>query len=232
MKHQVATHDRELRDIRRQTEQTRDRTAILRAEWALLNEPDRLRQVAMRHLPLEAMQPQHFTRAAEIERRLRPAVAFAGAPNILAPLDPQPGSAPVMLAAAPAPPRGGRAPADPRAPEAPAPQALAAAVAEQRAARPANPLPAMPARPAPLRDTNRGEPTMQARTPPAATPQPAPRPAAPAVEPVIRTARAPMPENGAVSSLGGLGRPMLAPPVPFSAAQAATPGATPLGMGR
>ena len=37
---------RELRDIVRRTEQARERTQVLRAEWALLNEPDRLRQVA------------------------------------------------------------------------------------------------------------------------------------------------------------------------------------------
>ena len=104
VKHQVASYDKELRDIRRQIEQTRDRTMILRAEWALLNEPDRLRQVAMRHLPLEPMQPQQFARLPEMDRRLPQVVAFAGAPNLFAPLVPSPqvpgrGAAPTMLAA-------------------------------------------------------------------------------------------------------------------------------------
>ncbi|MGG5810382.1 cell division protein FtsL, partial [Falsiroseomonas sp. CW058] len=85
VKHSVALHDRELREIRRETEAARERISILRAEWALLNEPERLRQVATRHLALEPMQPQHFARAAEMERRLPGAVAFAGAPNLFAP---------------------------------------------------------------------------------------------------------------------------------------------------
>ncbi len=239
VKHQVSTYDRELRDIFRQTEQTRDRASILRAEWALLNEPDRLRQVATRHLPLEAMQPQHFARLAEMERRLPAAVAFAGPPNILAPLDPPRAAPPTMLATAPtaapatravpAPAAAQRPSPDPRAPEAPAPQALAAAVAEQRAARPASPLPAMPARPAPLRDATRAESPTLARTAPpapAATPRPVQpavlHPAPAAAEPMIRTARAPLPAGQVTSALGGLGRQLLAPPVPFSSAQAAT----------
>jgi hypothetical protein len=49
VKHSVSMLDRELRDVNRQTEVVRERTQILRAEWALLNEPDRLRQVAQRH---------------------------------------------------------------------------------------------------------------------------------------------------------------------------------------
>jgi hypothetical protein len=70
VKHQVAMKDRELVEIRRQTEQARQRLDILRAEWALLNEPGRLRQNATRVLSLEPMQPQHFARPADIERRL------------------------------------------------------------------------------------------------------------------------------------------------------------------
>jgi hypothetical protein len=66
VKHQVAMKDRELVEIRRQTEQARQRLDILRAEWALLNEPGRLRQNATRVLSLEPMQPQHFARAADI----------------------------------------------------------------------------------------------------------------------------------------------------------------------
>jgi hypothetical protein len=96
VKHQVAMKDRELVEIRRQTEQARQRLDILRAEWALLNEPGRLRQNAMRVLSLEPMQPQHFARPADIERRLPAAQAFAGAPDIFAP---PPGAEP---------PRGGR----------------------------------------------------------------------------------------------------------------------------
>jgi hypothetical protein len=246
VKHQVATQDRELRGIWREIEQARDRTSILRAEWALLNEPDRLRQVVQRHLPLEPMQPQQFIRMTEMERRLPAAVAFAGAPNLFVPETPA--GAAVMLAAtqAPAPaaasaeparataPAARRpAPAAPvqavaearrednlRAAEAPAPQVLAAAVAVQRATRAVQPVPAprpaappreAAARPAPVREVQ-----------PAVHVTPV-RPAAPP----IRTTQAAQPAPTYVSALGGasslgLGRPVMAPPVPFSSAAAAT----------
>lgn len=252
VKHQVATYDRELRDIRRQIEQARDRTTILRAEWALLNEPDRLRQVATRHLPLEPMQPQQFARLPEMERRLPTAVAFAGAPNLFAPPEPVRGSAPVMLATAqvpaptaraapapapapvvaPAPSRPApeqRAP-DPRAPESPAVQALAAAVAAQRATQ-TRPAPAMPPRPAPLRDVapRPASPTLAQVAPPRPAPIQQAAAEAPMREAPVRRVSAPAPAAPAapsfVSALGGgtsLGRPMLAPPVPISSAVAAT----------
>ncbi|MCZ8147787.1 MAG: hypothetical protein O9325_08065, partial [Roseomonas sp.] len=106
VKHQVAMKDRELVEIRRQTEQARQRLDILRAEWALMNEPGRLRQNATRVLSLEPMQPQHFARPTDIERRLPAAQAFAGAPNLFAPPPgaepPRGATPPVMLASAPA----------------------------------------------------------------------------------------------------------------------------------
>ncbi len=265
VKHHVATYDRELRDIRRQTEQARDRISILRAEWALLNEPDRLRQVATRHLPLEPMQPTQFARLAEMERRLPQAVAFAGPPNLFAPPEGPRHAGNVMVAAAQvqapaARPQPAAAPArtapaqDPRAPEAPALQALAATVAAQRATQTAVPPP-VPPRPAPLRDVapRAPSPTLAQLSPgvirpaaaapapvtpaaaPAATPVAQPRPASPAPAEPVRVARAaPQPAPAPapapptfVSALGGgssLGRPALAPPVPFGSASAATLG--------
>ncbi|MGX9962528.1 cell division protein FtsL [Roseomonas sp. F4] len=254
VKHEVATLDRQLRETWRQTEQARDRTSILRAEWALLNEPDRLRQVAQRHLTLEPMQPQQFTRLPDMVRRLPQAVAFAGAPNLFVP-ERSRGEAQVMLAAAqlPAPATAGAEtaatgddlpPPPPAAPpmllaaarttpapspatemlsrdEAPAPQALAATLAAQQA-MPRRAPPPVPARAAPLRDASRPAPAAQ----PAIHVAPA-RPAAP----VIRTTQVTSPPQVAqpsptfASALGSstsLGRPMLAPPVPFSSANAAT----------
>ncbi|MGK7865985.1 cell division protein FtsL [Falsiroseomonas sp. E2-1-a20] len=254
VKHQVATQDRELRGIWREIEQARDRTSILRAEWALLNEPDRLRQVVQRHLPLEPMQPQQFTRLPEMERRLPAAIAFAGAPNLFVPETPA--GAPIMMAStqapqAPAPqvatpepvraaaPAARRpAPAAPvqavaeaprtdslRAAEAPAPQVLAAAVAVQRATRAAQPAPA-PRAAAPVREVPSRE--VPARQAPTREVQPAVHvtPVRPAAPPIRTTQAAPTAPTyvsalGGASSLG-LGRPMMAPPVPFSSAAAAT----------
>ncbi|MGG5824025.1 cell division protein FtsL, partial [Falsiroseomonas sp. HW251] len=112
VKHSVSELDRKLVEVRRETEQARQRIDILRAEWALMNEPERLRQTATRVLTLEGMQPQHFARPGDVERRLPAAVAFAGAPNIFE-IGPAPRQADpnVMLAAATAQPSSVAAPA-------------------------------------------------------------------------------------------------------------------------
>jgi hypothetical protein len=74
--------DRELRDLTKRIEQARDRTQVLKAEWALLNEPERLRQVAQKYLPLETMTPAQFIRLADLSGRLPVAVAFSGPVNL------------------------------------------------------------------------------------------------------------------------------------------------------
>ncbi len=85
VKQSVAQLERELRDVRRQTEAALERGQVLRAEWALLNEPERLRQVVGRHLVLEPMTPTQFVRFADLPRRVAPPLAFAGAPSLFAP---------------------------------------------------------------------------------------------------------------------------------------------------
>jgi hypothetical protein len=199
VKHAVTMKDRELVEIRRQTEAARQRIDVLRAEWALLNEPERLRQTAQRMLTLDAMQPQHFARPHDFERRLPPAVAFAGPPNIFA-------AAPVQVAAAPA------SAATPAA-EAPAPQALAATVAAQRAEQASRP-PRPPAPPRPAARAPEPAPILPVSSPPAGPP-PGPLPS--------RPPRPAAPETAIASALGAAsGRPLLAPPVPISPAAAAT----------
>jgi hypothetical protein len=227
VKHSVAQLDRELRGINRQTEQARERTQVLRAEWALLNEPDRLRQVAQRHLSLEAMTPGQFVRLAEIERRLPAPRHFAGPPSLFAPIEPTGDGRATAIALAAAAPRApaptpaaqvaaspAPVPATAQAAAVPAAAATAAAaVAAAEAPRPAAqtprvaaaaPRPAPP--PAPVRPALHVE-------------RPAPAPAPP------RVAAAPAITPTVVSALGGAG-PSLAPPVPIARAAAATlPGA-------
>ena len=144
VKHSVSMLDRELREVNRQTEVVRERTQILRAEWALLNEPDRLRQVAQRHLALEPMAPSQFIREAELERRLPAARAFAGPPSLFGPPElppsvPEALMVPSPVAAAPA----ALAPARPEPPQRQAqtdpPPRLSAAVTPSPAPRPAPP---------------------------------------------------------------------------------------------
>ncbi|MFN8984616.1 MAG: hypothetical protein ACK5X9_19135 [Alphaproteobacteria bacterium] len=187
VKHSVSVLDRELHKVNRQTEEVRERTQILHAEWALLNEPDRLRQVAQRHLALEPMAPAQFIREAELERRLPAARPFAGPPSLFGPPEMPPSvpealMVPSPLAAAPAPPA-----AAPARPDAPPRQAQA------------EPPPRLSAAMAP---------------PPAQRPTPPPAP--PRVTPALHVAPAAPPPPAVVTSALGGASAALPPPVPLS----------------
>jgi hypothetical protein len=122
----------------------RERTQILRAEWALLNEPDRLRQVAQRHLALEPMAPAQFIREAELERRLPAARIFAGPSSLFGPVELPPSGpealmVPGPVAAAPATPAPARPEPPPRQAQTEPPPRLNAAVRPPPAPRPAPP---------------------------------------------------------------------------------------------
>lgn len=194
VKHSVSMLDRELREVNRQTEVVRERTQILRAEWALLNEPDRLRQVAQRHLALEPMAPAQFIRDTEMERRLPSARPFAGPPSLFGPPE-MPASVPEALIV---------------------PKPTVAAVAAPAAA------PAAPTNSAPPPRQAQAEPAPRVSA--AVAPPPAPRPAPPAVPPpapprvtpALHVApAAPPPPAVVTSALGGTGS-ALPPPVPLS----------------
>ncbi|MFC7544114.1 hypothetical protein ACFQU2_38350 [Siccirubricoccus deserti] len=87
-KHEAALLDRELRSIARSIDEANERTQTLQAEWAWLNEPERLRGVAQRHLSLEPMQPSQFIRLNEAERRLPAVVAYDGPTALFAAREP------------------------------------------------------------------------------------------------------------------------------------------------
>lgn len=185
VKHSVSMLDRELREVNRQTEVVRERTQILRAEWALLNEPDRLRQVAQRHLALEPMAPAQFIREAELERRLPAARAFAGPPSLFGPPE-APAVAPEVLMI---------------------PRPVAAAPAAQPAAS-ANPAPAprtVPAEP---------PPRLSAAAVPPHVSRPAPSPGM-MVTPAVHLAPAAPPPPAVVTSALGGASGALPPPVPL-----------------
>ncbi|MCX7374976.1 MAG: hypothetical protein NTW56_21490 [Alphaproteobacteria bacterium] len=180
--------ERELRDIRRETEEIEARTQGLMAEWARLNDVERLRSLADRHLAgLVAMQPVQLQRVDEAARRLPNPLAFAGPASPFLPrqetqLAEAPAVQPAQPEARPAP----RALA--QAPRSAAPTVVAAATpaAPPPVAAPAQPAPAQPAAtaaPAPRRTA----PVLPEAAPPpvaapaqfAATPAPAPRRAQP-----------------------------------------------------
>ncbi|GGC39320.1 hypothetical protein GCM10011504_17200 [Siccirubricoccus deserti] len=222
-KHEAALLDRELRSIARSIDEANERTQTLQAEWAWLNEPERLRGVAQRHLSLEPMQPSQFIRLNEAERRLPAVVAYDGPTALFAAREPTapPGEA-VSLALlpqiAPAVQLARAVPVEP-APVAPPPPPAAPPIAlELPEALPREAEPPVAVRaPAPAPTPHPAEPrtttTDTARpSAPAPRPRPASRPATdvaalPAIAaprpamPVVASA-APPPARRTVSSLG------------------------------
>jgi hypothetical protein len=97
-KHRAQMIDREINRIVHATEQTRDRTGMMRAEWAALNEPDRLAGLAQQHLALQTMGPGQFVTLADLASRLPP----VGAPSLPPPaIEPAPPISIPMAAMAP-----------------------------------------------------------------------------------------------------------------------------------
>jgi hypothetical protein len=242
-KEQVRKLDQELRTIRMETEAERARTQTLSAEWARLNDQDRLRQMAAAHLRhMQPMEPAQFQRIEDAQRRMPQAVAFAPVPSGFqrrADAPSAPGEVLVFtlasqrreaetalaLAAPPAPPQPpapAAVAAAPVVPQPPAPVVAAPAPAPAPAMAPIPVAMAQPPRPAEApRPAPRPRPEVAALPPiagPAAPRTPvaqAPAPARPApVAPPVRTALHVQPAS--TGSLLGVGAGSLPPPVPFN----------------
>lgn len=115
-KHQTTLLDHQIAQIVGDTQHIREQTAMLRAEWALLNQPDRLGSLSARFLPdMHPMAPTQFIQMASLAERLP-----APGSRPLAAVDPRAHMDASLASHAPAP-----APAErPAAP--PAPMAAAA----------------------------------------------------------------------------------------------------------
>jgi hypothetical protein len=123
VKHRVHLLDQQIVDVVHQTEQIGQQERVLRAQWALLDQPDRLQQLASQFLTLQPTKQSQYATAADLGSRLPPIE--------------QP---PVA-----APPADGAAPADGTTP-ATAAQAIASLSAP--AAMPPDPVAKTPAKPA------------------------------------------------------------------------------------
>lgn len=137
-KHQTTLLDQRISEIVADTQHVREQTAMLRAEWALLNQPDRLAALSARFLPdIHPMAPTQFIQMASLADRLpapgaRPLPLVNPRDAIGATLAPPPAHAPAEPA-----------PAAPQH-ETPAPAILAAATHRQP---PESAQPAQPAQP-------------------------------------------------------------------------------------
>ena len=131
-KHRTTMLDREIGRVIHAAEAARARTGLLRAEWAVANEPGRLQDMAGRYLSLHPMAPTQFVQVADLSTHLpspiaaaqgsgtdddeaspAPDATLAGAPDtVVAGGAPAVGDQPVSPAATPMPagPRHGSAP--------------------------------------------------------------------------------------------------------------------------
>lgn len=242
-KHQAQMLDREVERTIRATEVARDRIGVLRGEWALLNEPERLAALSQSHLGLKSLAPSQFVTAAELGARLPPP-GVADAPGEEEAADALP--LPPTLVAAPVPPHSVVARTPPRAlaqtasMPPPRPVGLHPVLAPVMSVSTSAIVPASTPKPAPahpaLSTTASASPAPTPQHPSAPVPQhpSAPAPAGMSIgESVARMARlrgtsvaAPTPQPAynppasvqpVQSALGGI-RPLLPPPVPLGSA--------------
>lgn len=89
-KHRTTMLDQQISQIVQSTQHIRERTSMLRAEWALLNQPDRLQSLAGRFLPeLHPMAPAQFVQMAALAQHLPEIAPPAPAPTVALVLAPQ-----------------------------------------------------------------------------------------------------------------------------------------------
>ena len=119
VKHQAQLLDEQIGRILKDNDRTRQHTGELVAEYALLNDPARLQELASVHLHLRPTEPAQFTNLAELGHRL-PAIGSARPTPPEPVATPTPGAAiaavapPIVFAALPAPVATPRAAARPR----------------------------------------------------------------------------------------------------------------------
>jgi len=95
-KHRVKVLDEQIAETVKSTDTLREQTRMLSAEWTLLNDPERLRQLANQFLTLQTVSPGQFTSLADLDHRLPPPVP-PGPPANAGAVAPAP-SAPVPVA--------------------------------------------------------------------------------------------------------------------------------------
>src|SRR5262249_51930285 len=72
LKHRVQALEDELFRLNRTIVQEQDTIHVLRAEWAYINQPQRLEALAQRHLSMQAMTPAQMGQVADLPRRPPP----------------------------------------------------------------------------------------------------------------------------------------------------------------
>ncbi len=69
IKYETLYYAEQVEKLKGQVQRERDAIAVLRAEWALLNRPDRLQEAVERHLDLQPMSVQQLARLSDLPKR-------------------------------------------------------------------------------------------------------------------------------------------------------------------
>jgi hypothetical protein len=69
IKYETLYHAEQVAKLKTRIQKERDAIAVIKAEWQLLNRPDRLQEIADRHLDLQPMSVHQLARLAELPPR-------------------------------------------------------------------------------------------------------------------------------------------------------------------
>ena len=69
IKYETLYYAEQVKELKRKVQRERDSIAVLRAEWAFLNRPDRLQEAVERHLDLQPLSIQQLARLSDLPNR-------------------------------------------------------------------------------------------------------------------------------------------------------------------
>lgn len=86
LKHEVQKLEGELSQLHRQIVNDQEALHVLKAEWSHLNQPERLKELAQRHLGLEALEPGQIVGFEDLPyRTVDPAAGILPDSSLLSP---------------------------------------------------------------------------------------------------------------------------------------------------
>lgn len=100
-KHAAQVVDREIGGLIKQSEQIREHSRLMQAQYQMLNDPERLAQLATQHLTLQQLAPAQYVKLSDLGSRLPGPMASAPEPAAMDDLPETPAPA-TMAAASPA----------------------------------------------------------------------------------------------------------------------------------
>ncbi|MSP05402.1 MAG: hypothetical protein EXR05_09260 [Acetobacteraceae bacterium] len=214
VKYQTRLLDRAISQTNRNIEVTRDRAGVLRAEWTLMSDPERLAELADQFLKLNTVAPRQFTTLADLSSRLPAVRALAAPPSTGTTEEPTDYPVePMDEALLPLPP--------PAPPTPPVAVVTATPAPTQGTPNSAAPRPQLIAAPVPRQSTTSLAPEIQTReptVPPRINARGSPQPASQALsQPTTSVAAQPIPLTPMmVGSALGMARSIVPPPIPIA----------------